>query len=321
MVRRVVLYVFVFFASVAANVCYGQSSVVYFKFNSAELAPETRSTLDDFLRKGRLQKIAIFGHTDQVGSEAYNMWLSLLRARAVQAYLLSRRLPANHISVVRGFGTQRLISGNNDSLSRQINRRVVLLNNHTPSAEDSTAAAWQATLTSKPDSPERTLEVVHSLRPATAPPVTPLAPKPVVKQQRSEKLIDDLKDNKTKKGEHIVLKNLNFYAGSHELLPATLPALIDLVETMQKIPTLEVEIQGHVCCQEGTTDALDNATGELNLSVNRAKAVYDFLLDRGINPKRLAYKGLAHQFPLIADETSEEDRVANRRVEIKIIKL
>jgi outer membrane protein OmpA-like peptidoglycan-associated protein len=143
---------------------------------------------------------------------------------------------------------------------------------------------------------------------------------PVVKQQKHEKLIEDIKDKTTKEGEHIVLRHINFYGGRHAFLPQAYPALDDLLETMQKIPTLQIEIQGHICCQEGEGDQTDFDTGESNLSVTRAKAVYDFLIENGIDAKRMKYVGLAHKFPIIKVEATEEDATTNRRVEIKIIK-
>ncbi|HEX8332278.1 MAG TPA: OmpA family protein, partial [Segetibacter sp.] len=143
---------------------------------------------------------------------------------------------------------------------------------------------------------------------------------PVVKQQKHEKLIEDIKDKSTKEGEHIVLRHINFYGGRHAFLPQAYPALDDLLETMQKVPTLQIEIQGHICCQEGEGDQTDFDSGEPVLSVTRAKAVYDFLIENGIDKKRMTYKGLAHKFPIIKVETNEEEATINRRVEIKIVR-
>jgi outer membrane protein OmpA-like peptidoglycan-associated protein len=121
-------------------------------------------------------------------------------------------------------------------------------------------------------------------------------------------------------GEHIILKNIYFSGGRHSFLAKSYSALDDLLETMKKIPTLVVEIQGHVCCHEGDGDEIDFDSGLPVLSVTRAKAVHDFLIENEIDKKRISYKGLAHKFPLIKIEKSEEDAEANRRVEIKIIK-
>ena len=69
-------------------------------------------------------------------------------------------------------------------------------------------------------------------------------------------------------------------------------------------------IQGHVCCTEGELDAIDRKTNKRNLSVARAKFVYDFLLKRGIKKSRMSYEGMAHKFPFGGSEDKDR-RVAH----------
>lgn len=341
------------FSLFITTVASAQNAVVYFEFNGSRLTNESRINLDKFLLNKSIRNVGIFGHTDQMGSDEYNEWLSVQRAKVVRDYLLSKGVAQRHISIVRGFGATRLITDHPDPVSLQLNRRVVITNNYKPSPLDSSIAARQARLSDTPPpfkpginppkdvlattkfAAQPTKEITPAKKPAEQPkkeevsaikPVDATPPpaikreEPIVKQQKNEKLVEDIQDKSTKAGENIVLKNINFHPGSHIFLEAATPALQDLLEAMQKIPTLEIEVQGHVCCQDGDTDAIDNATGEVALSVNRAKAVYDYLLEKGINKSRISYKGLAHQFPLIPNEITEEDRIANRRVEIKIIK-
>jgi outer membrane protein OmpA-like peptidoglycan-associated protein len=124
----------------------------------------------------------------------------------------------------------------------------------------------------------------------------------------------------TKEGEKLVLPQLNFQGGLHRFMPAALPSLKELLEVMKANPTLEIEIQGHICCLQGNVDGMDMETGRYDLSTARAKAVYDYLVENGIDAKRMRYKGFAGQFPLIMPEQSEADRTTNRRVEILILK-
>ena len=77
--------------------------------------------------------------------------------------------------------------------------------------------------------------------------------------------------------------------------------------------TFSFVIQGHVCCTEGRLDAVDKKTNMRNLSVARAKYVYDYFIEKGINKSRMSYEGLAHSFPL----GGSDDK--NRRVEILIV--
>jgi outer membrane protein OmpA-like peptidoglycan-associated protein len=51
------------------------------------------------------------------------------------------------------------------------------------------------------------------------------------------------------------------------------------------------------------------------VSEARAKAIYDYLVQKGIDAKRLRYRGMGNYFPKVNPEITEEDRIANRRVE------
>ncbi|MCW3083804.1 MAG: OmpA family protein [Bacteroidetes bacterium] len=110
-------------------------------------------------------------------------------------------------------------------------------------------------------------------------------------------------------GKKLILKNLNFVGGSDELLPESAPVLKDLLKLMNDNPGLEVEIGGHVCCGPA-----------MELSVQRAKRVYDYLVENGVAKKRLTYKGYSFDKPIASDNT-EDGKTRNRRVEITVLKL
>ncbi|MFN5710538.1 MAG: OmpA family protein [Bacteroidota bacterium] len=57
----------------------------------------------------------------------------------------------------------------------------------------------------------------------------------------------------------------------------------------------------------------------MKISESRAKAVYDYLIENGIESGRLKYIGLSFKYPRVFPENSEEDRAKNRRVEIEIL--
>jgi outer membrane protein OmpA-like peptidoglycan-associated protein len=119
---------------------------------------------------------------------------------------------------------------------------------------------------------------------------------------------------------NIVLNNLNFEGGRHVLLPSSQPTLQAIVEVMKNNPQLEVEIRGHICCSAVNEDGLDIDTGERVLSRNRAREIYQYLINNGIAANRLSYRGMGGSQKIIAEESSEEDRTTNRRVEFIIIK-
>jgi outer membrane protein OmpA-like peptidoglycan-associated protein len=129
-----------------------------------------------------------------------------------------------------------------------------------------------------------------------------------------------LKSEEFKVGKKITLKNLLFYGGRHILKPESKGILDNLCDILKKNPKLKIEIQGHVCCTTNQIDGYDYDTRTDNLSVNRAKAIYELLIQEcGILENRLSYKGFGGRQKLIEDEITEEERSLNRRVEIKVL--
>lgn len=99
---------------------------IFFEFNSASLTDASKTELmkvDDFLNDNPTVRIKIEGHTDDQGSEAYNLALSEKRARAVYDFLINLGHKPASLSYV-GFGESRPIVQNTDETSRSINRRI-----------------------------------------------------------------------------------------------------------------------------------------------------------------------------------------------------
>lgn len=136
-------------------------------------------------------------------------------------------------------------------------------------------------------------------------------------QPRSAVSLDNI--DQVKKGENIILRNMNFEGGRHILLPRSVPELDKLFDILTTHPLLVIAIQGYVCCTDSLHDGADFDTHDEHLSVNRAKAIYDLLVTKGIKSSRLSYEGFGGKRPLVFPEYSEEDKEQNRRVEIKVI--
>ncbi|WP_339833937.1 OmpA family protein [uncultured Flavobacterium sp.] len=116
-------------------------------------------------------------------------------------------------------------------------------------------------------------------------------------------------------GKSIVLKSLNFYNNSGTVLPDSKPVLEELLTTMNKYPKLKIEIQGHICCQ-----SLHEADKIEDIAKVRALAVYVYLINNGIKEDRLSYRSFKSRKPIYPiPEKTEEQRIANRRVEIMIL--
>lgn len=88
-------------------------STINFAFNSAELDGEARDTLRQqaaWIRQYPELRFRVYGHTDKVGSEAYNKRLGLRRAKAAVNHLVSQGIPRRQLEAVVSFGeTQPLI--------------------------------------------------------------------------------------------------------------------------------------------------------------------------------------------------------------------
>lgn len=101
---------------------------VNFNFDRAALRPEERDVIDkDFakLKEWGDVKIEVAGHTDSIGSDRYNMGLSLRRANTVRNYLISKGIHADRL-VAKGYGESQPIASNDTDEGRAQNRRVEL---------------------------------------------------------------------------------------------------------------------------------------------------------------------------------------------------
>lgn len=117
------------------------------------------------------------------------------------------------------------------------------------------------------------------------------------------------------------LANVFFDLNKATLREESFVELNKLLNFLQENETVRIEIGGH-------TDTRGDAKTNLSLSENRAKAVYQFLIDKGIATNRLSYKGYGQTQPIITDEeivampTEQERENAhqeNRRTEYKIL--
>ena len=110
--------------AVASKVTYAADA--FFDFDKSVLKPEGKAKLDDLVSKVKnvnLEVIIAVGHTDSIGTDAYNQKLSVRRAEAVKAYLVSKGIEKNRV-YTEGKGEKQPIADNKTKEGRAKNRRV-----------------------------------------------------------------------------------------------------------------------------------------------------------------------------------------------------
>ena len=111
-------------AAVSSKVTYAADA--FFDFDKSVIKPEGKAKLDDLVGKVKainLEVIIAVGHTDSVGSDAYNQKLSLRRSQAVKAYLVSKGIDKTRI-YTEGKGEKQPVADNKTKEGRAKNRRV-----------------------------------------------------------------------------------------------------------------------------------------------------------------------------------------------------
>ncbi len=114
------------------------------------------------------------------------------------------------------------------------------------------------------------------------------------------------------KGTEIVIRAIYFAPFSTDLTPSSKIALERIYKILVEYPKVKLLVKGHVSPFNWTPEKL------LELSQVRAEAVRQYLIDKGIDPKRLKAKGFGDTDPF-TDEDTKEARSLNRRTEFEVI--
>ena len=116
---------------------------------------------------------------------------------------------------------------------------------------------------------------------------------------------------KVKVGKKVVLNNILFETGKSILTAGSYAELDHLLNIMKENALMKIEISGH-------TDKTGSEPLNFKLSENRAKAVVDYLVQKGIDRSRMEFRGYGSLQP-VADNATPQGRAKNRRVEFKIL--
>lgn len=105
--------------------------------------------------------------------------------------------------------------------------------------------------------------------------------------------------------------DVSFERGRHRIGAESYPVLDDAVEKLESFTEVRLEIRGH-------TDSAGREEDNLRISLERAQAVKDYLVEHGIEPERLEVRGVGSTQPIARNDT-DRGRAANRRVELRIV--
>jgi outer membrane protein OmpA-like peptidoglycan-associated protein len=112
-------------------------------------------------------------------------------------------------------------------------------------------------------------------------------------------------------GQAIIINNLFFDFAQSDLLPESYPELDRLAKLMHETPTMQIKLEGH-------TDNVGSQQANQTLSLKRVEAVMDYLVNKGVDKKRISAVGRGSSKPIDSNNT-EEGRAKNRRVECFIM--
>ncbi|WP_296383406.1 OmpA family protein [Winogradskyella sp.] len=143
-------------------------------------------------------------------------------------------------------------------------------------------------------------------------PVFPPKPKEVKSEKEN---LEDILKGELKEGDKILLENLLFRTGYSYLVKDSKPVLDKIANILAERTDIYFTIEGHVCCTQGNRDAVDRKTKKRNLSLARAKYIYDYLAKKGVKRYRMKYVGMRRKAPLGGEPELD------RRVEILVTRI
>jgi len=258
---------------------------VYFETDKYEVPPTETNRLLLFISKLSdidIESISIYGFCDDRGAAEYNLILSQERANAIKAIFANNEISESLITNVDGKG---------EILLKIVNEKDVI----------------------KIRGLNRKVEIIVKPKPKKTKEEEAIEAKKIAEASSKKKDVPEIiKDKNLKIGDKVLFENILFKTGYSTMVPKSKTVLAAIAKSLIERDDIYFTIQGHVCCTQLSRDAVDRKTKKRNLSVARAKFVYDYFVKKGINPKRMKYVGLRRLFPLGGDPQFD------RRVEILI---
>lgn len=291
--KKFLLYTLLFISFLNAKA--QEQFAVYFDSNKSDVTKAENKKLQDWILANKDVKIvAINGYTDEVGSTQFNDTLAQKRV----GFILSQ--VKDKIKIREDFKTRSYGENFLQSQDKSKNRKAVIfyILSKDLVREDEILGIKKAIVLE----PKKEINYPEQLSFQN--------PDGSKIEYKLDKVFMK-KIGESKAGEKLKIENLNFVINTFIVVNESRGKMYELLIVLQKNPKLKIEIQGHLCCQP---------IDRLNLSTQRAQSIYKFLIANGIDKSRLSYKGFGSSMPLFPlPEKDENERSANRRVEVLII--
>lgn len=315
-----------------------QSKEVYFDFGKSDIRSDADSILHYLVLNlpEKYDSIYITAHTDSIGNPENNLKLSMRRANAVRDTLIGLGL-TDALVQIDVFGEKNPIANNSSEEGRQQNRRATIaifrkykmqyVSGQIIDPETGQGIESEVIVSSRISREFIKTDSTGEFK-AKAPMGGVVKVDVIAKDYFFETIMQRLSSKKSeikvqlkplKEGESVDFKNLYFVGNEAILLEKSEPELPRLLKFMEYNPTIKIEIQGHV--NRPHEGPVSTQTFSYRLSVDRAKTVYDYLIDNNISTERLTYKGYGNWKMRYPKARSLEHQAANRRVEIKVLSL
>lgn len=110
-----------------------------------------------------------------------------------------------------------------------------------------------------------------------------------------------------------IKQQVHFATAKFRVLPDSFPLLNQVVQVLRDFPNMQISIEGH-------TDSVGGEALNMRLSQQRAEAVLDYLISKGVSPERLEANGFGPTKPIASNKTAS-GRARNRRTEFRIVAL
>lgn len=279
--------------------------------------------------------VEIEAHTDSDGSDGYNQALSERRAETVRSFLSGKGVPDDQMHIIP-FGERRPVANNQTDEGKQLNRRatvelwqrtqMTLLKGQVVDLK--TKEGIQASVSIRTKILKDSIQTDSSGYFNTPVPdrmpveVTAFAPgyffeTQVLTTNSLKPVPVEITLPPAQEGEVLTLKNFYFVGNQDTLLPKSEPELPKLLKFMHFNSGIRIEIAGHINYPNKPPVSKDS--WNYNLSQRRAKRVYSYLVENGIDPDRMTWNGYGNYEMVFPHAVSEREQALNRRVEIRVL--